>query len=151
MAKHFSQKDIDEFKECFHFNVKSGKIKSEDELSQIMLSLGYSPTGEEVHKYFTKSVSGEGVIEFATFLDIMYEHSQTENCSDEILKAFLAHDVKRKGTVSTKELRNILTGFGDKLTTKEVDTMLREANVPQSGELNYTEFLRMMFTPVPDY
>ncbi|KAJ8311565.1 hypothetical protein KUTeg_010920 [Tegillarca granosa] len=54
MARFFSQSDIDKFKECFNYHCHRGYAASENELSVIMRSLGYSPTRDEVIKYFKK-------------------------------------------------------------------------------------------------
>lgn len=49
----------------------------------------------------------------------MHSHSTQEKCQEEILAAFKAHDTKKTGYVSAAEIRNMLTGFGEKLTRRE--------------------------------
>ncbi|WAR29884.1 CALL4-like protein [Mya arenaria] len=56
IAKFFSQTDIDLFKECFFFIAKRGYTQDEHQMGQIMRSLSYSPTEEEIKKYFQKYV-----------------------------------------------------------------------------------------------
>ena len=58
-------------------------------------------------------------IDFATFLEIMHQHSQKEKCQQEIMAAFRAHDKQNNRTVPGPELHNILTNFGEKLSTEE--------------------------------
>ncbi len=40
-----------EFRECFYLNARNGSIRTLDELSLIMRSLGMSPTIAELRKY----------------------------------------------------------------------------------------------------
>lgn len=51
-ARHFSESDIDEFRDCFHLQTKSGQIETVDELKTIMRSLSLNPTIQEVEAYF---------------------------------------------------------------------------------------------------
>lgn len=50
-----------EFRDCFYLNARSGQIRSLDELTIIMRSLGMSPTITELKKYF-KEKSELGVL-----------------------------------------------------------------------------------------
>lgn len=68
------------------------------------------------HFYHTFS---DNKVDFATFLEIMYKHSQVERCQQEVLGAFQAHDKKSNGTVPGAELHHILTKFGEKLSKEE--------------------------------
>lgn len=65
------------------------------------------------------SFSSGGQIDFASFLDIMHKHSDTEKCQEEILTAFRAHDPSGKGVVVGPELTHILTKCGEKLSPAE--------------------------------
>lgn len=58
-------------------------------------------------------------IDFAEFLNILHDHIQTENTNDEILNAFKAYDVNKKGYLTSKELKAILTQTGETLSNKD--------------------------------
>ena len=47
------------------------------------------------------------------------EHRSTENTPNEILKAFKIYDTQKHGYIDAKQLRNILTNTGEKLTDKD--------------------------------
>ncbi|XP_052084940.1 calmodulin-like protein 4 [Mytilus californianus] len=147
MARYFSQSDIDKFKECFFYHARKS-IKNEENLSIIMRSLGYSPTKEEVSKYFTKYGPD---IEFASFLECMHDHKGIENPEKELINAFKAHDTQSKGYVNASEVRHILMNLGEKLTSREVEAMLRDAGTQPGGQIRYNEFVKTLLTPVPDY
>ncbi|XP_048750153.2 calmodulin-like protein 4 [Ostrea edulis] len=150
MAKFFSQTDIDKFKECFFFHARRGHISQEQELSLIMRSLGYSPTPQEVSKYFNK-YNKDNKIEFASFLEAMHDQSSAENPEKELLNAFKSHDKEKRGYVNAAEVQHIMMNIGERLSRQEVDALFRELGVQPGGQIRYNDFVKALLTPVPDY
>lgn len=96
-----------------------------------------------------------------------------ENSAKEIQAAFKAADSTGRGMISAKELRHILTGWGEKLSSREgtnlrttihinqvqyirldsftVDHIFREANIKPNSFVKYEDFVKVLVTPVPDY
>jgi len=148
MAKFFREQDIEEFRECFFLNAHNGVIRTMDELSLIMRSLGMSPTLAELRKYL-KSKGGK--LSFADFLEVVHAHTQVEKIPDEILDAFKAADKDKTGMIPAKELKHILGKWGEKLSPREVDQIFREANVGPTGFVKYADFVRIVCAPAPDY
>jgi len=109
-----------EFRECFYLFARSGQITTLDELTVIMRSLGLSPTIQELVSYL-KAKGGK--MSFADFLDIMHQHSKTEKLPNEVLKAFEAADTQNTGTISARQLRNLLQNWGEGLSVREVCTI----------------------------
>ena len=95
-ARHFKEQDIDEFRECFYLYARSGQIKTMDELTVIMRSLGMSPTITEL-KSFMKDKGGK--ISFADFLDVMHTHTKKESIPKELIEAFRGMDPQRKVSI----------------------------------------------------
>eukprot|EP00745_Piridium_sociabile_P033885 TRINITY_DN58265_c0_g1_i1.p1 TRINITY_DN58265_c0_g1~~TRINITY_DN58265_c0_g1_i1.p1 ORF type:complete len:152 (+),score=36.42 TRINITY_DN58265_c0_g1_i1:54-509(+) len=151
MARYFSESKIEEFKECFDFHARREFITHEGDLSIIMRSLSYSPTREEVTKYFSKHRTPEGQLDFASVLDVLHEHCGVENCQTELQAALAAQDRGRSGHVSTSDVRHILTSLGEKLSRNEVDTLFREAGISSSGQVKISDFVQTIMTPSPDY
>jgi calmodulin len=150
-AHYFSESQIDGFKECFFFHARKGHITNEGDLSIIIRSLNYCVTKEEVHKYFVKATASNDKIDFASFLNIMHDHSLVENKQKELKAALVAQDREKTGHVNAAVLRHILTNMGEKLSVKEVDTLFREAGVQPNGQINITNFVDTIMTPSPDY
>ncbi|XP_023020958.1 calmodulin-like protein 4 [Leptinotarsa decemlineata] len=148
MARYFKEKDIDEFRECFYLFARSGSIKTVDELSMIMRSLGLSPTVLEIASYLKKK---GGKMTFADFLEVMHIHSRVENIPNEVIEAFRANDPDGKGVIPAKNLRHLLQNWGECLSPKEVDRIFREANVNNSSMVKYEDFAKVACAPVPDY
>lgn len=76
--KHFTEKDIDSFREAFFLFAKNRKenpltIKSVDEICVIMRSLGLSPTIKEVTAYMKKY---NNKMNFSDFLEVVHSHSR---------------------------------------------------------------------------
>uniref|UniRef100_A0A2P2I4N4 Calmodulin-like protein 4 n=1 Tax=Hirondellea gigas TaxID=1518452 RepID=A0A2P2I4N4_9CRUS len=150
MARHFKEEDIDEFRECFSLYARSGsdQIRTLDQLTVIMRSLGMSPTISELKKYFKEK---GGVMNFPDFLDVMHQHGGQQNVAGEILAAFRATDPNNTKQISTKQLRHTLLHWGERLSTREVDQIFREANINPNGTVRYEDFTKIVSAPVPDY
>lgn len=148
MARYFTERDINEFRECFYLFARSGQINTLDELTVVMRSLGMSPTIGELNNYLKDK---GGKMTFADFLDVMHLHSQAENLPKEVIEAFKAGDLDKSGLISARHLRHLLLHWGEKLSPKEVDQIFREANINSNGMVHYEDFVKIACAPVPDY
>lgn len=81
----------------------------------------------------------------------MYTHSKKEKVPDEILQALAAWPSSRQGCIPVADLKHILCGWGEKLDIREVEKLLREANISSTPYVNYSEFVRIISAPAPDY
>ena len=66
-----------------------------------------------------------------------------DNCIDFILTdsfflfLFRIFDKDDDGLISVEELRNIMLRLGEKMTDKELDEMIAEANCDKDGHIDY--------------
>lgn len=127
---------------------RSGHIKSLDELTVIMRSLGLAPTISELAGYLKQK---GGKMSFAEFLEVMHIHSRVENLPKEIVDAFKAGDSSSKCLISAKQLRHMLQNWGECLSSKEVDRIFREANITNNNMVKYEDFVKIACAPIPDY
>jgi len=148
MAKYFKEEEIAEYRECFFLFARSGHIKSMDELTVIMRSLGLSPTISELATYLKQK---GGRMAFSDFLEVMHVHSRVENLPKEVVNAFKAADNNNTGVIPAKQLRNMLQNWGECLSSKEVDRIFREANVNNNSMVRYEDFVKICCAPIPDY
>ncbi|XP_014288625.1 uncharacterized protein [Halyomorpha halys] len=148
MAHHFREEDIDEFRECFFLFAPNGHIRTLDELTVIMRSLGMSPTIAELKGYLKEK---GGKMSFPDFLKVMHSHSRVEDLPREIVDGFKAGDTAKTGTVPASHLKHMLLHWGEQLSAKEVDQIFREANVTPGSMVNYQDFVKIACAPVPDY
>ena len=61
--------------------------------------------------------TGNGIA-FDQFLNILYAHSQAEDCENEIMAAFAAQDRKGNGTISATDFKAIMCNSGEKVNPK---------------------------------
>jgi len=147
MAEHYSEEQIAEFKEAFSLFDKDsdGTIDSE-ELGTVLRSMGNQPTDEEVEDMIRLAdQDGNGAIDFAEFIEMMPTQERDENAEEEMLEAFRVFDVDGDGSITADELRQIFNNLGEKLTDEEISDMIYEADTDGDGEINYQEFVTMMF------
>ena len=64
------------------------------------------------------------------------------HCSYLLLLASLLHVVVR--TISTQELRHIMSNLGEKMKDHEIDEMILHADIDGDGMVNYNEWVTMM-------
>jgi calmodulin len=93
-------------------------------------------------------VDGNGTIDFVEFIQMMpaaSKNERDENAEDEMIEAFKVFDSDGNGMISSDELRQIMDNLGEKLSKEEVDEMVKEADIDGDGQINYQEFVNMMF------
>jgi len=77
-------------------------------------------------------------------------NERDENAEEEMREAFQIFDSDGNGTISAEELRQIMKNLGENLTDEEINDMVNEADLDGDGEIDYMEFVRMMFKWLPD-
>lgn len=123
---------------------KDGTITAK-ELANVMKSLNQDPSDQELNEMIAEvDIDGNGHIDFDEFVILMNKRSKETDAEEEVINAFKVLDKDGQGTISSTELRHIMTTMGDKLTDEEVDEMINEADFDGNGIINYEEFVRMM-------
>ena len=146
MVEEISDLKLKEYREAFdNFDKDHNGSISLKELGSMMKSLGQAPTDQDLREIISEvDLDGNGNIDFNEFITIMQKRTRDSDPEEEIISAFRVFDKDGNGTLSTKELRHVMTTIGDKLTDEEVDQMIEEADVDGDGVINYEEFVRMM-------
>ncbi|RNA39061.1 calmodulin 4 [Brachionus plicatilis] len=142
---HFeiNEKDIEIYRQCYKLYAKEGTVPSAEKLGFVMRSLNFKPTKTELEN---------AQIDFAEFLNILHEHIQTENANDEILNAFRAYDVNKKGYLTIKELKAILTQTGEALSNRDVEMIIQEVNGSnRDDKINYEKLIKVLSTPLSSF
>ncbi|XP_066336426.1 calmodulin-like isoform X2 [Miscanthus floridulus] len=143
-----TKKQIEEFREAFSLFDKDGDgTITTKELGTVMRSLGQSPTEEELQGMVDEvDADGSGAIDFQEFLTLLARQMREANGADEdeLREAFRVFDQDQNGFISRDELRHVLQNLGEKLSDEELAEMLREADSDGDGQINYTEFAKVM-------
>ncbi|XP_052105394.1 calmodulin-A-like [Mytilus californianus] len=144
--ERLSKEKIAELKEAFALFDKDGDGRiTANELESVMKSMGENPTPKELRQIIHDvDTDGSGAIEFNEFLIMMARKYSEIREMKEITDAFKMFDRNGDGVISAAELRQVMTNMGQKLSDKDVDSMIKEADMDGDGQINYAEFIRMM-------
>eukprot|EP00946_MAST-07B_sp_MAST-7B-sp1_P003989 g3989.t1 len=141
--------------ECFSmFDRDNDGYISTKEIGVLMMSLGMSPTRKELEEVMKKvRPSKRGHVSLPEFLDIVKSDKRKTTSGEEIMEGFKIYDqmMSRKrnnGKIEVRELRQVMTTFGEKLNKDEIDGMVKFAeDCTFGGEINYVRFVDKMMNP----
>ena len=146
MADLLTQEQLREFKKAFSkFDRDGNGFISGAELRHVMTNLGKKLTDEEADDIIREAdIDGDGKVNCEEFVAMMASKMKDADREEEIRVAFRVLDRDGNGFITAAVLRHVMTNLGEKLTNKEVDAMIREADIDGDGKVNCEEFVTMM-------
>ncbi|XP_052762548.1 neo-calmodulin-like [Mya arenaria] len=140
-----------EIRELFRlFDTNNDRSISLQELGKAMRFLGMSPSEQEITDAMSALDTNEnGRIEFQEFFKFMQaemtklNEADFTNNQDTVRSAFRTFDKDGNGYIDEKELRIAMKKLGEALTDKELDDMMKQADVDEDGKINYEEFVKI--------
>jgi len=146
IPNNLSNEQITEFTEVFSlFDKNSNGTITIHELRALMKSLGQNHTEDEFQNIINEvDFDHKGKISLNDFLNLMSRKMNEYSRKEEIRETFQAFDKGNTGYIVAAELKMVLNSLGLKLTVKEVDEMVKFADVENDGQISYEEFARMM-------
>ena len=124
---------------------RDGTISTRD-LGTVMRALGQTPLEFELQDMVKEVVPDcNGTINFSEFLTILTRIMKDANPEEEMRDAFRVFDKDGNGFISAAELKIVMTKLGEKLTDEEAEEMIRGADVDGDGQINYEEFVKLMY------
>ncbi|XP_052765718.1 neo-calmodulin-like isoform X2 [Mya arenaria] len=151
-SRHDVEKIFDsEIRELFRlFDTNNDRSISLQELGKAMRFLGMSPSEQEITDAMSALDTNEnGRIEFQEFYKFMQaertklNEADFTNNQDTVRSAFRTFDKDGNGYIDEQELRIAMKKLGEALTDKELDDMMKEADVDEDGKINYEEFVKI--------
>ncbi|KAK9379491.1 uncharacterized protein V2V93DRAFT_373934 [Kockiozyma suomiensis] len=120
----------------------TGKV-SIQALGDLLRACGQNPTLAEIDE-LEESVGGD--FDFETFLQVLNRPDGFRPAGEpeDYVRGFQVFDKDKSGLIGVGELRYILTSLGEKLSNDEVDELLKNVSVTKDGNVNYTDFVRMI-------
>ncbi|XP_062567333.1 calmodulin-A-like isoform X1 [Saccostrea cucullata] len=130
------------------FDKNNDKYISSEELGKAMRFLGLNVTKADVKEAMkVLDKNGNGRVEFAEFSAFMKKELEKNQAGSDqessIRAAFKIFDRDGNGVIDAKELKFAMQNLGEKLTEKELQDMMREADVDGDGKINYEEFVKI--------
>ncbi|XP_052764541.1 calmodulin-A-like isoform X2 [Mya arenaria] len=150
-SSHDVEKSFDsEIRELFRlFDTNNDRSISVQELDKAMRFLGMSPTQQQITDAMRGLDTNDGRIEFQEFYKFMQaemtkmDEADFTNNEETVRSAFRTFDKDGNGYIDEKELRIAMKKLGEALTDKEMDDMMKQADVDGDGKINYEEFVKI--------
>ena len=136
---------LEDVKQAFALYSKGKDKIPTSELGQLVRAVGRNPTDREVADLQKKvDPSNSGSISLNQFLQVLDEKPFDGDRIELVKDCFKLFDKDGHGFVSVSELRHVLTTLGEKISTEDVDSLLRDAEINDMGELNYEMFINQI-------
>lgn len=138
--------NLEKYREQFNFFDRDGNGEIDTrELIHLLRAIGQNPSiGETENMIHEIDADGTGTINFDEFLYLMTRHGHHGDVGQQLKAAFRVFDKDKDGFISSKELHDVMTGLGERMTEDEVQEMLLEADADKNGLIDYEEFIAMM-------
>jgi myosin light chain 6 len=116
------------------------------QLGEVLRAMGQNPTEAEVKKCGYHN-DQDVRISFEQFLPILQTITKNRDTStlDDFVEGFRVFDKEQNGTISSAELRHLLTSLGERLTNDEVETLLQGQDDAQ-GNVIYEDFVKTVMS-----
>ena len=118
-----------------------------DEMIIIFRAMGQTPTEADVETMKKEAdFEGSGKTDLNTCIAVYTKYRKNPITETEILNAFEELDEKKKGQISGKRLRHLISTCGENLSEEEINKMMKYANPDTEGNVNYREFVKLMMS-----
>ena len=146
--QQLTEEQISLFQEVFSlYDVdEDGTIRTKD-LTKVLQCLGSNLTKEEIEQ-LTNEVDPRafGVINFQQFLVMMAHNLKQEPPNFELRsrEVFKYFDVDEKGFIIASDLKQAMINLGENVTDKDIEQMIKDADINEDGHVDYDEFIKMV-------
>lgn len=121
-------------KSLFNSKSRNGKITVED-ASENARKLGLAPSSTDEEKAKDKFGDNLDLDQYMEYLAMCLHENET---AEDLARVFATFDVNSEGYLTKKQMRNILTTWGDALTVKEADEILNAFS--NDDKIDYNRF-----------
>ena len=144
-----SSLDDDKIKECkIVFDMldkdKDTKITTK-ELGDALRICGAAPSQQELDMMIQDLEENDNnLISFEKFLVFFEKIINNQDSEEDLINEFKKMDKEGNGTISEKDLRDLMSNYGNALTKNEIEDIIQEANVDQNGNINIENFTKIL-------
>ena len=142
---------VREFKGIFEFFGVNGDTPiKKNQIEMVMRALGQNPSKDDMENIYdiiendTISLGHEPDINFPYFLSLMAENMLDEDSEQKVVQAFNVFDKDGSCSISSDEFRKIIQNLGEKLSSNEVEEIVKMSDIDGDGDIDFNEFVKMM-------
>mmetsp|Transcript_16703 Transcript_16703/g.18774 ORF Transcript_16703/g.18774 Transcript_16703/m.18774 type:complete len:109 (+) Transcript_16703:117-443(+) len=104
-----------------------------------------NPTEAQLRDFEAELSPGSNCVDFNKFSVFMCSNARDPlEEEQEYLGVFRRFDPANTGSIPSNELKHIMTQLGEKLTTEEMDELMKEANPESKDRIDYVKFVKTM-------
>merc|ERR1711962_256557 len=129
-------------------------VNQDGQISRDELKNGMKLGNDDVELVFAVGdLDGDGEIDAGEFIRVMFPSAASAlsrfrnsfSCIEDVISAFRSMDMNADGALNKKELLDGMNSFGKQFTDDEVNSVFAMADINSDEEINYSEFVSMMF------
>jgi Ca2+-binding EF-hand superfamily protein len=143
-----SEKEIGEAREIFAVIDRNGDDKiSTGELGLFLRATRRAPSDAEVAQYASSlDPKNTGLISFADLLPFLANTPaiNPQQAEQDLVAAFRVFDGDRTGFIASNELKHIVMSVGDKMSERDADALIKEADPNGTGRIDYQAFSKRL-------
>ncbi|KAL4232712.1 hypothetical protein ACF0H5_007400 [Mactra antiquata] len=146
IVKELTIEEIMDLKMIFDlYDVAGGGYVSKKAVKKLTAVLGFRMSNSEIQSRLDKLVKDPGgKVTFITFLDFIIQSQEGSDPFEECTQCFRILDRDGKGYVTFDDLRVVADEVGCKLSNRQIQEMLDEADKSGNAEVELEEFIIMM-------
>ena len=135
IRSEITEEEKQEIKEAFDlFDSESKGAIDVKKLKVAMKALGFEAKKEEIRKILSRiDESGEGIIRYDDFFNIMTQKMLEKEPVKEMKKGCILIPEERHDKISLKHLQKVAEELGENMTIEELQKMIKEAD--RNGEI----------------
>ena len=123
---------------------KDTKITTK-ELGDCLRICGAAPSQQELDMMIQDlEENNNDLISFEKFLTLYSKIINNQDSEEDIINEFKKMDRLGNGTISEKDLRDLMSNYGNALSKDEMEDIIQEANVDQNGYINIENFTKIL-------
>ncbi|KAI9247731.1 calmodulin-like protein [Sporodiniella umbellata] len=148
-----NQEELKSLSEAFNlYDTQHNGAIDLQQFTKIVKSLGIVHLSENAIQKTIQAndKNGDGKIDFDEFVNIMSDillptpRSGSQHELEELRLCFEKFDKNSDGKISEQELKEVMTGLGEKLSEKEIKEMMTEADTNKDGYIDFEEFRQLI-------
>ena len=121
----------------------SGKI-SKSELKKVLQALNIKASEKELGQLMAQmDADNSGEIDYNEFKNVMGASFFKKHSRQELQVAFKKFDADGNGFISTKELGDILSRLGRRLSQRDIEAMVKSLDTSGDGKISFDEFCQL--------